>query len=317
MKIQTTTMALLLSGVLLVGCGGGGSSSNNDNMMTDINLPDGLTMIFFDNVSSKQYLYNTDSEKYEDMNADETQNYDMTGKHGKLFLWNHESATGIDQKIVMLNEDFDINEGNITHTGFQYLGHFHEENNEKHFAAHSPSEFDPDNNASAQKLAALTALSSTLLEQEEIKTEIAEALPSGESLCNYFVFEHEEHEEEHEGNETEEHHEEETAAHIALTTTGSVYVLAEQNGTLQSTQAAFALEGVSSCESDKSAIIKASDHGVIIFSAVSQKLYLVDNHGIDFHQHSSWDIAKFLPAGFTPTTLTAITEEGDHDHDHY
>lgn len=308
MKLQTTTMALLLSGALLVGCGSSSSSSdvNSTDMTSSIDLPDGLTMIFFDNITSAQYLYDTDSEKSENMNADATQNYDMSGKHGKLFLWNDT----VDQKIVMLNEDFDINEGNITHTGFQYLGHFHEENNEKYFAAHSPSEFDPDNNASDAKLAALNALSADLLAKEEIKAEIAEALPSGESLCNFFVFEHD-----HEDNATEEEHEE-AAAHIALTTTGSVYVFTEQNGTLQSTQATFALEGVSSCESDKSAIIKASDHGVIIFSAVSQKLYLVDNHGMDFHQHSSWDVSKFLPAGFTPTTLASIIEEGEHDHDH-
>jgi thiamine phosphate synthase YjbQ (UPF0047 family) len=310
MKLQTT--ALLLSGALLVGCGSSSDSTNDANNTTAIDITDGLTMIFFDNVSSKQYLYNTDTETYEDMNADETQNYDMTGRHGKPYVWFHETTAGVDQKIVMLNEDFDINEGNVTYESFQYLGHFHEENNEQHFAAHSPDEFDPDNNASAAKLAALNALSADLLEKEEIKEEIAEALPSGESLCNFFVFEHD-HEEE--DNETEKH-EEEAAAHIALTTTGSVYVFVEQNGTLQSTQAAFALEGVSACETDKSAIVKASDYGVIIFSAQSQKLYLVDNHGMDFHQHSTWDIAKFLPAGFTPTSLASIVEEGEHDHDH-
>jgi len=305
MKLQTTTLTLLLTGTLLIGCGG--NSNSSDTTSTDIDLPDGLTMIFFDNASSQQYLYNTDSETYEDMNIDETQSYNMTGKHGRLITWFHETTSGVDQKIVMLNEDFDINEGNVTYESFQYLGHFHEENNEKLFAAHSPDEFGPDNNASATKLAALNALSADLLEKEEIKDEIAAALPSGETLCNFFVFEHD-HDEE---NATEE----EAVPHIALTTTGMVYIFEESDGTLLQSQSAFALEGVSSCERDKSAIMQVDEEGVIIFSSQSQKLYLVDNHGIDFHQHSSWDISYFLPAGFTPTTLASITEGEEHDHD--
>jgi len=305
MKLHTTT--LLLLGTLLAGCGGGSSSDagTSDTTMNTIDLPDGLTMIFFDNTTSRQYLYDTQSEKYEDMNSDSTQNYDMSGKHGLPIVWFHKTSAGVDQKIVMLKEDFVIGDGNVSYQSFHYLGHFHEANNEKHFAAHSADEFNPDNNASSAKLAALKALNAHLLKQEEIKAEIANALPSGESLCNYYVLE-----EEHEDNATHE----EAAAHIALSTTGQVYLLSEQNGTLLPTQAVFGLEGVSYCESDKSAIVKANDHGVIIFSAQSQKLYLVDNHGVDFHQHSTWDIAKFLPAGFTPTVMTSIVEEGTHDH---
>jgi len=304
MKLHTAT--LLLLGTLLAGCGGGSSSNAEatDTTMNGINLPDGLTMIFFDNTTSRQYLYDSDSEKYEDMNSDSTQNYDMSGKHGLPIVWFHESATGVDQKLVMLNDAFSINDENVSYRSFHYLGHFHEENNEKHFAAHRADEFNPDNNASSAKLATLEALNAHLLQQEEIKAKIANALPSGESLCNYYVLE------EHEDNATHE----EAMTHIALSATGQVYVLSEQNGTLQPIQAAFGLEGVSYCESDKSAIVKANDHGVIIFSTQSQKLYLVDNHGLDFHQHSTWDIAKFLPAGFTPTVMTSIVEEGAHDH---
>ncbi|MEA1953399.1 MAG: hypothetical protein U9O24_03310 [Campylobacterota bacterium] len=301
MKLKTTTMTLLL-GALLVGCGG--SSDTKETGDNTINLPDGLTMIFFDNASSQQYLYDTDSEKYEDMNSDTTQNYNMIGKHGLPITWFHHTETGVDQKIVMLNDTFNITEGNLTYEGFHYLGHFHEENNEKHFAAHSADEFNPDNNASVKKLGALKAFNSYLLEQENVKTEITAALPSDESLCNFFVFEHEEHEE----------GEEETVPHIALSTTGIVYVFGEQNGELTQLQSPFALEGVSSCESSKSAIVKVSDHGVLIFSAESQKIYLVDEHGMDFHQHSTWDIDRFLPSGFTPTVVTSILEEGEHDH---
>ncbi|HIQ28812.1 MAG TPA: hypothetical protein EYH42_10010 [Sulfurovum sp.] len=287
--------------VIMTGCG----SSNNDKSAGGLDLPDGKTMIFFDNVSSKQYMYNTDTDKYEDMNI-EGKNYDMRGKNGKLVVWNHKTSAGMDQKIVMLDDAFHINEGNLTHTDFHYLGHFHTEDDKQVFAAHSNSEFDPAV-ASAKKKGALKAFNKYLIEQEEIKQEIAEALPSGEELCNYFVFDHEEH---GDHNATEE----EAIPHIALSKSGKVYIFEEKEDGLVSSQAVFGLDGVTSCEEDKSSIIKNDDHGVLIFSAQSQKLYLVDSHGDDFHQHSSWTASKFLPTGFTPTGLAGIGE-GEHKHE--
>jgi len=67
----------------------------------------------------------------------------MTDKTGKLIVWDHKTPAGIDQKIVMLDDGFNINEGNLTFNDFHYLGHFHEEDNVQVFAAHSNSEFDP------------------------------------------------------------------------------------------------------------------------------------------------------------------------------
>lgn len=310
MKLKKTWAGVLLSGFLLVGCGGSSTSEDDTQRVsgTQIDLPDGNVLIFFDNNTSEQYLYDTDSETSEDMNI-EGENYDMRGKNGKLIVWNHHTSTGVDPKIVMLDEYFDINEGNVTHNDFHYLGHFHEENNEKFFAAHSADEFDPAV-ASDQKLAALDALSAHLIEQEEIRAEIEEALPSDEMLCNFFVFEHEH--EEADTNETEE----EAAPHIALTESGKVYVFAEVNETLSEIQTPVVLDGVTECQENRSSIIQNGDHGVLIFSAQTQKLYLVDNHGMDFHQHSSWDINRFLPAGFTPTQMAGIGEGEEHDHEH-
>jgi len=292
MKLTSLIIAPLAT-LLLVGCG---SSSNNSPHGLD--LPDGKTLIFFDNESSKQYLYDTDTDKYENMNID-GKNYNMTDKKGKLIVWNHKTPTGIDQKIVMLDDSFDINEGNLTYNDFYYLGHFHTEDNKQVFAAHSNSEFDPSV-ASDKKKGILKALNRYLIEQEKIKQEIKEALPSDEQLCNFFVFDHN-----HEG-----------VPHIALTKTGKVYVYNEGEHGLESAQATFGLDGVSRCEEDKSAIIKASDHGVFVFSAESQKLYLVDEHGMDFHQHSSWTASKFLPKGFTPTQLAGIIKDEHKNHDH-
>jgi len=171
----------------------------------------------------------------------------MTDKTGKLIVWDHKTPAGIDQKIVMLDDGFNINEGNLTFNDFHYLGHFHEEDNVQVFAAHSNSEFDPAT-ASSKKKGALVALNKHLLEQEEIKQEISEALPSGEELCNFYVFAHEEHDDH---NASEEEHEE--AAHIALTKSGKVYVYHEEEGKEGLHQeSVFALDGVSSCEEDKS-----------------------------------------------------------------
>lgn len=301
--------AFVLSGFLLAfsGCG----SDSNDGVV-DI-LDDGKTMIFYDKDSAAQYSYNTDTETAEDMNAESNATYNMTGKTGTLFTWFDELPTGaIDQKIVMFYDNYDFaTDGNATFEDFHYLGHFHTEDNEKHFAAHSNLEFDPAVSSDAKK-SALARLNTALAEKEEIREELKGVLPAGEALCNFFVFDHA-HEEGEEDNTTEEHEE---APHIALTGTGKVYVYEENNETLTQSQAAFQLTGITACTEENSAIIKDSEHGVLIFSAESQKLYLVDEHGMDFHNHSTWNVGKFLPEGFTPTSVAAIGEYSEEDHDH-
>jgi len=305
---KTIVPAIILSGLLLAfsGCGSDSDSSGGSS----IDLPDGKTMIFFDNKSARQYSYNTDTEIAEDMNTESNATFNMTGKTGTLFSWLDETPQGDEQKIVMFHDSYDFAvDGNATFEDFHYLGHFHEEDNVKHFAAHSNSEFDPAVSSDAKK-AAMVRLNTALAEREEIKEELSEVLPDGEVLCNFFVFDHDHHDEE-DDNATEE----EAIPHIALSGSGKVYVYGESNETLTSSQPVFALDGVSECKEAESAIIQSSDDGVFIFSANSQKLYLVDNHGMDFHQHSSWNIGKFLPEGFTPTGVAAIGEgEADHDH---
>jgi len=295
------------------------SDENSSNLSRDLtsslNLPDEKTFVFFDNESSDQYLYDGTKDTNIDMNANANATYNMKGKTGKLIRWDHETATGVDQKLVMLNYDFDINNGDLTYNDFHYLGHFHEEDNVNVFAAHSNSEFDPAVSSDGKK-AALASLNAHLKEQEEIRKEIAEALPAGETLCNFYAFEHEHEENNATDTNTTDEHDHEAGAHIALTKSGKVYVYHEKEGEeeLHQDGAAFALEGVSSCDEDKSSIVKASDAGVYIFSANSQTLYLVDSHGSDFHQHSKWTGSKFLPTNFEPTQFVGIGESDDHDH---
>ncbi|MDQ1325472.1 MAG: hypothetical protein QG564_596 [Campylobacterota bacterium] len=295
------TLVTFSAAALLVlnGCGGGSSSSADD---LAIDLPDEKTLVFYDTQSSSQYSYDTTSETYVDMNEDNA-TCNMIGKNGNLTTWN-DIAAG-DEKIIMLAAEYDFAiDGNVTFEDFYYLGHFHTEDNVQTFAAHGSSEFDPSVASNAKK-ATLLRFNAHLAEQEAIKTEIGAVLPVGESLCNFFVSEHT-----HESNATEE-----AAAHIALSTSGMIYVFEENEGVLESVQAPFGLDGVTECREDESSIIPYGDHGVLIFVAQSQKLYLVDNHGMDFHAHSTWNVDKFLPQGFAPTQMAGIGE-GEDEHVH-
>ncbi|MEA2047130.1 MAG: hypothetical protein U9O64_01635 [Campylobacterota bacterium] len=318
--------------IIMTGCGGGSSSSDNTEEEHEDALPAGLTFLMFDNTTSEQYSVDTEHEEVEDMNID-GENYDMTGKNGKLVVWTqHMEIDGEEteeQKVVMLNDvDYNIlNDGNVTYENIHYLGHFHDDG----FAAHSADEFNPDEEDNetilAQKLAALDSLSAHLLEQEVIREELEDALgeidPAIE-LCNFIILgEHEEHDDE---GEEEEEHEEHGIPHIALTTDGYVYVFNEheENGenVLEQDGIHFLLDGVQNCTENESDIVQIEEEGVAIFSAETQKLYLVDRHaddesseyGTDFHVHSTVEIDEVMPAGFTPTSVVAIGE-GEHDHD--
>lgn len=320
--------------IMMTGCGGGSSSSDDTQEPHEDVLPPGLTFIMFDNATGEQHSYDTEHDESEDMNV-EGENYDMTGKNGKLVVWTHHmEADGEEteeQKVVMLNDvEYNISndDDNVTYDNIHYLGHYHDDG----FAAHSADEFDPavETNTTilAPKLAALNSLSGHLLEQEEIRDELEEALSNvnatGE-LCNFIVLgEHEEHDDE--GDEEEEA-EEHGAPHIAVTTDGYVYVFEEheEDGTheLEQDGVHFLLDGVTNCTETMSDILQIEESGIAIFSAQTQKLYLVDKHddgesstyGTDFHVHSTVEINEIMPVEFTPTSVVAIGE-GEHDHEH-
>ncbi len=297
--------AVLVTTMTFSGCGSNSGSGSDNNDSSGLDLPDGKTLIFYDAKSSKQYSYDTETERSTQMNVAE-KNYDMEGKSGNIFTWfDPTDGTKIDQKIIMFKDTYDYSvDGNVTYDDFHYLGHFHTEDNAQVFAAHSASEFDPDNNASTKKLAALKRLSKTFAERALQKEKILGVLPADKVLCNYFKIEH-----------TEVEEEPEALPYVALTTNGQIYIYGETNETLSSLQAPIQLEGVTECKEDESAIAHYGEEGVLVFSAQTQKLYLVDSHGDDFHQHSTFTISKFLPEGFTPTQMAGIGEgEGDHDH---
>lgn len=304
---------LALSAMLVLSGCGSSDSDSHDNHGAEI---EGEKLFFFYNhMSQEQYAYHSDHGDYENLNSDPTSNFYMSDKEsGRMIYWPHESTdangtVSIDEKIVMVKADYDFAEdGNLTHENLIYLGHFHGEE----LAAHSPDEFDPESEKWAsfsetiqqKKANALKALNLYLAEQNEIKEEIAEALSNeSETLCNFFVPHHEEHEEE--------------APHYALTQDGELYVFKEGANGLEKYQGPLALDGASSCAMNESGITSAGEHGVFVYMYSSKTLYLVDEHGADYHEHSKWGINELLPSSVEPTQMIGFGGESDHEgHDH-
>lgn len=299
--------SIVALGALLTFSGCGDSGSNDNGGGAEI---DGEKLFFFYNqLSQAQMTYDTETSESGDLNSDPESNFYMYDKEaGRLLYFPDEYQEGeVDEKVVMLKASYDYAvDGNLTYEDFIYLGHFHDEE----LAAHSADEFAPENINDA-KTAALLRLNRYLAEQEEIKEEIKEAVEAeGESLCNFFVPEHH-HEDEH---ETDEADEEEAVAHFALSSSGKVYIFEEQDDALVSIQDPVQLEGASECAADESGITSSGDAGIFVFLKSTQKLYLVDAHGLDYHQHSQWDLTEFMPSSFEATQMIGFGE-GEHDHD--
>jgi len=301
MKLKNLTVASLTA-LLLVGCGSGSSSTATETA----DLPVEKTLVFFDNATSSQYLYDTETKTLQDMNADTTKAYNMTAKNGQLYTWKHEVSEGVhEQKIAMINDDVALGETNLTQANYVYLAHLHEETNGTH-------EFEADINSDVNA-STLTALNSSLATYKTVKQEIASALPSSETLCNFIVL----------GDAHEEHNTTSTTTevqpHIALTNSGKIYIYQEDNTSHELTlaQTVFTLDGISNCEEKKSSMVQTEEYGMMVFSAESQTVYVVDSHdGADFHEHSKSKVSLFLPSGFTPTQLAITGESNETAHDH-
>jgi len=308
MRTKTLLLSLVM-GAIFTGCG---SSDSDSDKTPTVNLPDGKTLLFYNKNSNAHYSYDTEHEKAVNLNADSTSNLSMTGKgEGAFLYWPDEYAEGmIDEKIVMLKSTYNhTTDGNITSDNFIYLAHPHGEE----FAAHSSDEFKEEA-LSDKKRAALTRLNTYLALRQDQAQEISEALTAldgTETLCNFLVPHHEEHSDEH--NESAHAHSEKTP-HYALSATGKLYIFEEDNESLKSIQAPVVLEGVSTCAQDMSGLTAYGEAGVLVFMESTQTLYLVDAHGLDYHQHSKWTLSEFMPADFSATSMSGIGESEDHEH---
>lgn len=301
-NILNLVAGTLCAAFLFSGCGSDSSSDNNNGDISALTV-EGKTFLFYDATTGSQYVVDPDSQAINSLDTNESSNFYMLGKQaGSLVYWPDET-TG-DAKVIMLKEDFSVAEANITHEDFYYLGHFHGAD----LAAHSADEFAPEA-ASAAKLATLQRFNTYLQDQEQIKAEIKEALSlEGEQLCNFYV---QDHAHEEDTNATQE----EAAVHFALTQSGKVLFYVEGESGLEKIQGQLAvnLSEASTCEVGKSGI--TSTHaGVYIFLESTQKLYLVDSHGLDYHEHSAWHLDEFMPSGFHATQMIAFGD-GDSEHE--
>ncbi len=322
--------------------------SDHDGMHSaDADLPDGKTLVFYNQDNNAQYSYNTTSEQAQNLNQDPSSNFYMLDKPvGRLFYWPDEFAPGeVDEKVVMLKQNYAYTpEGApLDHEDLIYLGHFHGDE----LAAHAAAEFDPNGEPapSEGKLAALDRLNAYLGEQDALKSEIEAALQAVDpnaAICAFLVPEHE-HEHEHEGHDahddadghddaehdhamemsaaeddTADHGEDASLPHYALASSGLVYIFQDEGEGLQPVQPnPVQLDGLTLCDANNlGSITVYGEHGVLVFAEQSQKLYLVDEHGLDYHQHSQWDLAEFMPADFRASMMLGLGHGDASEHQH-
>lgn len=309
MKHTTTIFAVLISLLIFLnGCTSNSDATKEGESGADVE--GGKLFLFYNQKTQAQYTYDSEHDKNSNLNSDASSNFYMLNKEaGELFFWSDEYEEGkIDEKVVMLKASYDFSrDGNITADDFFYLGHFHDDE----LAAHSADEFKEANVSDAKK-AALVRLNLYLAEQEAIKEEITEALSAqGETLCNFLVPHHEEHEE----HNTSMHEDEHEAPHYALSSSGKVFVFEEHNATLELKQSGLILDGVYECTEGESGMSATAD-GLFIFSKLTQTLYLVDAHGLDFHVHGSWKLNELLPSSVEATQMIGFGGSDEHEHEH-
>jgi len=307
----------------LTACSGDASPDNGET--TAVDLPDGKTLVFIDANTPEHYSYDTTSDSYLNLNAmaasssdTEVQNLAVTDAAtiGSFLFWADDAnADGVinGEKILLMKPSYiQYYADTIDHTKFNYLAHFHGTT----LAAHASEEFDPSqaNWEGSNKQLGLARLNSYVTEQQALFAEINIALlaltgtNAGQQLCQVYLDPH--------GGEHDHGSSAEAQLHMALTQSGRMYFFTEQDHSLQLSQEAFvALSGVSAiADCAKVTITRASADGVLVFVADSQKLYLVDAHGEDYHQHSQWDLSSFMPTGFHADFMTAIGEGADDGH---
>lgn len=328
----TVASFFCISSLILSGCGGGGSSSDEE---TSVELPEGLSLSLLNAGTGAYYSFDTTTEVRTDLNELATGSQDSAIKNlaitdtsavGQFFHWpDFREIDGEDQfdmKYLLMRPSYQDG-STIDADQMIQLVHFHDDT----LAAHSAEEFQAPESGSGQE-ESLIRLNSFVDEQNELEAEVTEVMPAGTQLCRayidpYLKFEEEEEhaaeEATEESEESEEEHEHHDLVHYALDTTGRMYFFKEGDNGLEQAQGFVQLDEVSNIsDCSHTTVARVSEDGVLVFIPDTQRLYLVDSHGGDFHQHSTWPISALLPENET-TDLVAIIgtgDDADHDHDH-
>lgn len=309
------------------------SSSNDSTPEMDegvsVDLPEGLTLSLLNASTGAYYAFDTTAETRTDLNEiaaasqdSSIQNLQITDTSaiGHFFQWpDFREANGeelLDVKYLLMRPGY-VPGSEIDADQFVQLAHFHDTT----LAAHSAEEFrDPEPGSS--KAMGLQRLNSHVAEQKELEEEMLEVMPDGEQLCQAFVDPYVKFElghEEEEGAEemgTEEHAHGDFI-HIALSDSGRMYFFAEGEAEeLEQVQGFVKLDNVSTIsDCTRASITRVSEEGVLVFIPDTQLLYLVDSHGGDYHQHSTWSISAILPEGVSADLIAVIGAGEEHEHE--
>jgi hypothetical protein len=304
------------------------SSDNSDssNDETTLGLPENIHLIMLNALNGAYYSFDSTTETRVDLNElaatsldSAVQNLQITDTStiGHFFHWpdfriaNEEEL--LDMKYLLMRPGYTPGD-TIDADQFVQLAHFHGDE----LAAHDSEEFrDPE--AGSNKAAGLERLNNFVVKQKALEEEIAEVIPAGEQLCRAYVDPYLQFELEQEsGTEEEsEEHAHGELVHFALTESGRVYFFEEHEGVLEQTQGFVTLDNVVSIsDCSRTTIARVSDDGILIFIPDTQRLYLVDSHGADFHQHSTWAISLLMPEGVNADLVALIGSGSEHDHDH-
>lgn len=333
------SVVLGISALLLSGCGGSGGDSDTEY---SLGLPAGLTIAMVDVNNLEYYSLDTTTEELTDLNALADESGDSavqklrltdTSVLGSFVHWPDFRVVNdvemLDGKYLLMKQEYQAGDvilgGTEENPGdFTQLTHFHG----TELAAHSGDEFygadecsqeDQDAGTCSGKYYGLQRLNAHIEFQNELNEEVSEVLPEGQTLCRAYIdpYQKFEHEQEESGEETqEEAHDHGALTHFVLTDTGRMYFYQKGEAGLESIQGFVELDGVNSVtDCSRTTIARASDDGVVVFVPDSQMVYLVDNHGADYHQHSTWDISALVPDGVTVDMMAVIGEGAEHDHE--
>ncbi len=327
---MTPNLKKSLRASLLLACGavlGACSSSSSDDAAAggsaSVDMPEGLSLVLLNASTGAYYLFDAETETRTDLNDLAQRSQDSavqkllisdTSTIGHFFSWpDFRVANGqemLDDKYLLMKPGY-IPGSEISADKFVQLAHFHDAT----LAAHSADEFaNPEPGSS--RAAGMARLNSHVSEQAELVAELAAVLPAGETLCRAFVdpYVKFEHEQEPAGEGAAEH-EHGDLVHMALTTSGRMHFFAEGDAGLAPTQGFVKLDNVTFIENcDRTTIAHASEDGVLVFVPDTQRIYLVDSHGGDYHQHSTWPISAILPRGVRADLVAVMGAGADHDH---
>jgi hypothetical protein len=316
---------LCIQAFLFNGCGGSSSNNSSDDGTT-LGLPEEMHLIMLNALTGAYYSFDSTTETRTDLNElaaasqdSAVQNLAITDVStiGHFFHWpDFRVSNGeelLDMKYLLMVPDYTPGDP-IDADQFVQLAHFHDDD----LAAHDAEEFRDPEEGSAMA-AGLERLNRFVTKQAALEAEIAEVIPEGEQLCRAYVDPYLEFELEQEAGAEEgaEEHAHGALVHFALTESGRVYFFEEHEGALEQTQGFVTLDDVvtiSDC--NRTTIARVSEDGVIVFVPDTQLLYLVDSHGGDYHQHSTWATSLLLPEGVNADMIAIIGSGGEHDHDH-